>query len=270
MKFLFLQCFILTILFFASTTLSSGSKNRTLSSPPSAIHFTDRAEVHIRSDLPNNTNPLYFRCQSKDTDFGMRKLNVGEEFYWKFRLQVWGRTLYFCHFYWGNRQSIFNVYDKYSVRYLCAIPGSDDLMCIWKVREEAFYVSHDNKRKDAVRVPLIGHVVVHIYSRVPNQPSTLKIHCQSKDTDFGEHFLKTDDQFYWRFVPHLTGTTLFFCQFNWGSKSKTFDVYNSTIDDICSAGVSSFASYNCFWEARPDGFYLSNDNKIWQKLNTWT
>ncbi|XP_058182136.1 S-protein homolog 29-like [Rhododendron vialii] len=143
--FLFLQFLILSF-FFVSTTLSSGSENRTSSSPPSKIHFTERSEVHIRSDLPNNSHPLYLRCQSGDTDFGMHKLYVGQEFYWKFRINPFGRTLYFCHFYWDKKQRIFNVFDKYSVRFLCVVPHSQDFVCIWKVREEAFYVSHDNKR----------------------------------------------------------------------------------------------------------------------------
>lgn len=143
--FLFLQFLILSF-FFISITSSSGSENRTSSSPPSKFHITNPGEVHIRSDLPNNSQPLFLRCQSGDTDFGMHKLYVGEEFYWKFRLHAFGRTLYFCHFYWGQKQRIFNVFDKHSVLSLCVVPLSQDLVCIWKVREEAFYVSHDNKR----------------------------------------------------------------------------------------------------------------------------
>ncbi|KAG5520754.1 hypothetical protein RHGRI_033362 [Rhododendron griersonianum] len=43
-------------------------------------------------------------------------------------------------------------------------------------------------------------------------------------------------------------------------------VYNAKIGDKCWNGT---IHYNCYWVARPDGFYFSNDNKSWEKIHNW-
>lgn len=54
-----------------------------------------------------NTYPLFVHCQSKDDDLGYRTLLVGQQFDWKFHIQFFGRTLYFCHFWWQNKDKRF-------------------------------------------------------------------------------------------------------------------------------------------------------------------
>lgn len=110
-------------------------------------------------------------------------------------------------------------------------------------------------------------IVVHIISRVPKDPTSLQIHCKSKDNNLGMHFLDNGQEFNWTFTPNFIGTTLFFCDFKWGSKFRSFAVYDRRINGYC-ANLSGF--YDCYWEARLDGFYLSKDNHTWEKLNFWT
>ncbi|KAL7175052.1 hypothetical protein ACSBR2_028788 [Camellia fascicularis] len=67
------------------------------------IQQVELAEVHVISNVPN---PLRVRCQSKDNDFGMHTLNNGQDFFWRFRPR---HTLFFCHFYWGSKDKMFDV-----------------------------------------------------------------------------------------------------------------------------------------------------------------
>ncbi|CAL5419849.1 unnamed protein product [Camellia sinensis] len=98
-------------------------------------------EVHIINDLPTNSHFfLLVRCQSKDDDFGMHKLESGEEFYWRFKPNIIKTTLFFCHFYWDTKDAIFNVYDrKLDDDYCCKFNT-----CYWSVRDDGFYFSGDN------------------------------------------------------------------------------------------------------------------------------
>ena len=111
------------------------------------FHFTRGMEVHITNGLPNNTNPLELFCQSKDTDFGYHKLNVGEEFYWKFHNNFFGKTLYWCHFYWGKLDHSIEVYNDHE-----KFPNCDKELtlrsskCYWLVKEDGFYNYKQSKQ----------------------------------------------------------------------------------------------------------------------------
>ncbi|KAH7834970.1 hypothetical protein Vadar_021519 [Vaccinium darrowii] len=112
---------------------------------------------------------------------------------------------------------------------------------------------------------IVEPVVVHIISRVPG---SLRFHCKSKDDDLGSHTSSNGQEFKWKFIPNIFRSTLFFCHFYWNSKQQIFDVYNKDIDPDCDNSKVSF-DFQCYWEARPDGFYLSNDNQTWKKRNNW-
>lgn len=113
----------------------------------------------------------------------------------------------------------------------------------------------------------LSDVGVHIISGVPNNPTPLWARCQSKDNDLGMQRINNGQSFSWKFTTNVWGTTLFFCHFYWGSHNTTiFEVYNAKIGDKCWNGT---IHYNCYWVARPDGFYFSNDNKSWEKIHNW-
>ncbi|KAI8560835.1 hypothetical protein RHMOL_Rhmol04G0286500 [Rhododendron molle] len=80
--------------------------------------------------------------------------------------------------------------------------------------------------------------------------------------------LPTGAEFKWKFRINFFETTLFFCHFYWGSKDKSFVTYDKNIDLKYCREKSD--QYNCYWEARPDGFYISGDQKSWKLLNKWT
>ncbi|XP_058201633.1 S-protein homolog 5-like [Rhododendron vialii] len=106
--------------------------------------------------------------------------------------------------------------------------------------------------------------MVHIVSNVPNP--LLKFRCQSKDSDLGLRTLNDGQEFSWKFYPHIFFRTLFFCHFYWETKDKSFVVYNQEIDGSCKNKKSEF---NCYFRVSPDGFYFSNDNVNYKKINDW-
>ncbi|KAL9140403.1 hypothetical protein ABFS82_14G035100 [Erythranthe guttata] len=71
--------------------------------------YLRKHHVYIYNQLPNNYKPLYIHCASGDDDFG-HTLYSGQNFGWKFRSNIFGTTLYFCHFWCGSRQSAFEVF----------------------------------------------------------------------------------------------------------------------------------------------------------------
>ena len=108
-------------------------------------------------------------------------------------------------------------------------------------------------------------VVVHIVSRVPNNPGPLRCRCQSKDDDFGIHTLSNGQEFYWKFSPNIIQSTLYFCHFYWDSKDKSFVVYDKHTYPLYEPDKDN----NYYWEVRTDGFYLAKDDKVFTKKNDW-
>ncbi|XAR48894.1 hypothetical protein NMG60_11031874, partial [Bertholletia excelsa] len=105
---------------------------------------------------------------------------------------------------------------------------------------------------------------VHVINRLPSQ---LKIHCRSKDNDLGERALNKDQEFSWKFKTNIFGTTLYWCNFTWGAKFTSFDVFNKTVKPGCQDNIG--IKMHCYWEVRSDGFYFSRNNKDYQKACGW-
>ncbi|KAM7462282.1 hypothetical protein LguiA_030403 [Lonicera macranthoides] len=107
------------------------------------ISFFSKKEIHIVNGLPDNTYSLVFRCQSKDDDLGEHQLLVGQEYYWKFRVNFFKTTLFFCHFYWGDQDNVFDVF-RASTPFPDCSPAADDTpRCYWLVKDDGFYYSNE-------------------------------------------------------------------------------------------------------------------------------
>ncbi|GFP95437.1 hypothetical protein PHJA_001688000 [Phtheirospermum japonicum] len=76
-----------------------------------AFDLFKKNRISIYNDLPRNSKPLYVRCQSGNDDLGMRTLYPGQGFDWSFRKNVFGETLFFCHFYWESKERVFDVFN---------------------------------------------------------------------------------------------------------------------------------------------------------------
>ncbi|KAL3620437.1 hypothetical protein CASFOL_035349 [Castilleja foliolosa] len=96
--------------------------------------------VYVQNNLPSNSEPLKLRCQSKNTDFGYHTLWVTQNFHWKFCQNIFGRTLYFCHFYWGSKQRSCDVFrNKWA--------EAPDYEVYWSVRSDGIYHCDHNETK---------------------------------------------------------------------------------------------------------------------------
>ncbi|KAM7466264.1 hypothetical protein LguiB_013826 [Lonicera macranthoides] len=169
-----------------------------------------------------------------DTDFGYHELLRGEEFYWKFHNHVFEKTLYFCHFYWGNMDKVFDVFNDRKAFPSCADGiTTQEGKCYWLVKNDGFYSCKDKCE--------------------PNNLS--QWNKTSKDNDLGNHDLQRNEEFYWKFHIHVFGRTLYFCHFYWGDIDKSVDVFNDkkrfpSCDDDKSPKVAKPQPRNIY----PHGF----------------
>ncbi|KAG5538572.1 hypothetical protein RHGRI_019227 [Rhododendron griersonianum] len=67
-----------------------------------------KSGVHIISGVPS---ALRVQCKSKDDDIGTHTLSNGEEFSWRFKPNIFRTTLFYCYFFWEEKQKSFAVYD---------------------------------------------------------------------------------------------------------------------------------------------------------------
>ena len=81
-----------------------------------------------------------FVAKSKDDDLGTHTLRTGQEFNWEFTPNFFGRTLFFCHFYWDTKDKSFAVFDN-RLSYLCSKTFNSN--CYWVVKPDGFYLSNN-------------------------------------------------------------------------------------------------------------------------------
>ncbi|KZV57484.1 hypothetical protein F511_35209 [Dorcoceras hygrometricum] len=97
--------------------------------------FTDAFTIYVANKLPPNSGKLLIRCQSGNNDLGYHNLTTNQEFSWSFCTAVFGRTLFFCHFWWGAKEVCFDVFrDSWAQR--C----SGD-QCYWAAQSDGIYLS---------------------------------------------------------------------------------------------------------------------------------
>ncbi|KAJ0092725.1 hypothetical protein Patl1_26784 [Pistacia atlantica] len=105
---------------------------------------------------------------------------------------------------------------------------------------------------------------VHIINGLSSNENPLIIHCYSNDDDLGEHTLWMNNEFKFRFGNHVWRLTHFWCVMRCGLNKKTIDVFRSGVETKTCRRTG-----NCFWSAREEGFYFSNDNQSWVKRYDW-
>ncbi|KAK9755542.1 hypothetical protein RND81_01G033000 [Saponaria officinalis] len=102
--------------------------------------------VYILNDMDDDSKPLIARCKSGDDDFGEKLLKKGESFYWRFKLHLFGRTLYFCRLRWEKEKNrSFDVFEDGRETRICNINGGEGDY-YWKANREGIYFSCDGKK----------------------------------------------------------------------------------------------------------------------------
>ncbi|XP_054791559.1 S-protein homolog 5-like [Prosopis cineraria] len=84
---------------------------------------------------------------------------------------------------------------------------------------------------------------VQIINTLPKHED-LTLHCKDKHHDLGEHTLKFEESFEFRFRPNLMmNSTLYFCSFWWQSgEPRYFDIYKQERDKckVCTWKVTEY------------------------------
>lgn len=105
--------------------------------------FTKRFTVHIINTLSNNDTPFSVHCKSQDDDLGLKTPTVGDDYNFSFRANVFKTTRFYCHFLWGSRKQVFDVFNRYQ-SYECGKIKRNNYECFWKVQDDGFYFGGHN------------------------------------------------------------------------------------------------------------------------------
>ncbi|RAL40743.1 hypothetical protein DM860_008441 [Cuscuta australis] len=96
--------------------------------------------------------------------------------------------------------------------------------------------------------------VVRIRDSIPANNTlhapNLQVHCRSKSDDLGVWTMGENQEREIRFRVNFWASTLFWCDFNWGSKSKSFEVYNAHKEFAVNETYST-------WKVDVLGFYFA-------------
>lgn len=106
--------------------------------------FTPKYEIHVINNLPSYSPQLKIHCQSGDDDFGEYFPLLNEDVNWSFCGDLFGRSLYFCHFWWDEKNKVFDVFNDIET---CVKDGQVPYFsreCIWIVKSDGFYLGHYN------------------------------------------------------------------------------------------------------------------------------
>jgi hypothetical protein len=98
----------------------------------------EKYEMHFANCLPYD---IRIRCQSKDKDSGLVTLHPNIELHWRFRMNIWGSTLYFCHFYTDTKDKVFDVFNEHIGYDYCGTSLNTNI-CNWLVKEDGFYITN--------------------------------------------------------------------------------------------------------------------------------
>ncbi|WOH16204.1 hypothetical protein DCAR_0935753 [Daucus carota subsp. sativus] len=98
-------------------------------------------EMHVRNGV---SDPMWVHCASKDDEIGKFHLQPNEEIKWKFNVQFFLRTTYFCHFWWKNLDRAFEVFNK-DYYHKCSKQGNGVFPCYWLAKPDGFYFATSDK-----------------------------------------------------------------------------------------------------------------------------
>ena len=66
--------------------------------------------VHVQNWFGNETIILQAHCKSGDLDLGLHHISTMEEIKWRFQINFWATTLYFCNLSWAGGHRTFDVF----------------------------------------------------------------------------------------------------------------------------------------------------------------
>ncbi|GFP79618.1 hypothetical protein PHJA_000105300 [Phtheirospermum japonicum] len=76
---------------------------------------------------PETNIPLKIHCASKETELWFYNVSQSKNAYWDVCMNIWRTTMFFCHFWWGDKQAVFEVFN-YKISETCQTNH-----CLWIV-----------------------------------------------------------------------------------------------------------------------------------------
>ncbi|KZV21775.1 hypothetical protein F511_02933 [Dorcoceras hygrometricum] len=99
--------------------------------------FGEKYTIYVSNRLPwRDPNPLSAHCASKGWEVFNSTLASNHIIKWTFCNNFMGKSMFFCHFFWGQRDASFEVFNGNTAKKLCY--GS---VCYWEVRRDGMYLS---------------------------------------------------------------------------------------------------------------------------------
>ncbi|GER50095.1 plant self-incompatibility protein S1 family [Striga asiatica] len=96
--------------------------------------------VHIVNGLEKRPKLMKVHCRSADDDLGTHVLWVDQEYFWRFKINVFGSTLFYCDVKRGQRPKHFVAFNTSVEGLSCFKTGQ----CYWLIADKGFYFSMDD------------------------------------------------------------------------------------------------------------------------------
>ena len=96
-------------------------------------------------------------------------------------------------------------------------------------------------------------------------PEPVFVQCKSANDNLGPHTLNYGQDYFWSFHSDVWGTTLYHCDFHWGTRYQGFPVWQ----DIGIWGHGHKYCRHCEWFVRPDGFYRAEQGGPQTFVSPW-
>ncbi|KAK4354881.1 hypothetical protein RND71_027075 [Anisodus tanguticus] len=98
--------------------------------------------IQVANNLPPGSI-LKVHCASKQTDIGFHDIVQNDQIAWSFRETIFTDTLFFCHFWWGQKDKAFEVFNTYTGCIKNSPLDAHTHICKWIVKADGFYLQGD-------------------------------------------------------------------------------------------------------------------------------
>lgn len=103
--------------------------------------LTARYEVQVFNELSPTSSPLLLHCASRNDDIGQHILYANQNLKWHFCGRLFGRTLFFCHLWWGSKYQAFDVFNSGWANF--CFHG----ICTWEAKSDGIYFQYESGLK---------------------------------------------------------------------------------------------------------------------------
>lgn len=103
--------------------------------------------VRISNDMQSKQT-LFLHCKSKDDDLGRLNLGFAQSFSWRFKVNLWQTTLYWCYMRKKEPNHIaLEVFWPESISKSWLSHRCQGNRCFWSVRDDGIYVKNIPENK---------------------------------------------------------------------------------------------------------------------------